>query len=323
MAEERPPLERRVLYGDRILTPQNPAIATWRPLHYRRGLSLADLRHRTGNFLILLVFGIGVGVLIFYTFPWVPDAIIWLPILAGAALRNTWFSMLYGRANRAVEKLLDDPPTVPQLPVRITLWSGDWAIGKDEGVVSFCDGWMHYQGLRTSFSLHRSNVARHPESGWALGAPFRFAYELQDRHRTLQVQPLNALGSKSRLQWDEFHRLFWYWDKTEEDLNGSPVYPPTMADPAFAGRLKMMVAAWLVLTWELIAVLFDHRIPVFAKIAILPCLMLLAWFAFNKLRGGRDLHAVLQKGITSGESIQAPVVGAVAAEPELVETVQV
>jgi hypothetical protein len=185
---------------------------------------------------------------------------------------------------------------------------------------------MHYQGLRTSFSLHRSNAARHPGTGWTLGAAVRFSYDLLDRRRTLLLQPLNSLGSKGESQWNEFQRLFSYWNKTNLDLKGSPVFPPVMANLEFVRRqerkaLLMCFASAILLAPTIMLVLSQ-------SVASIVWLIWLGFMAFcwsytwRSVRALRELNAISQRTLASKDPVRSPSLSATVQPSTEVEVVR-
>ncbi len=66
---------------------------------------------------------------------------------------------MYGRVHDSVKNLMDLPPTLEQFPVDVAFLYEGTVYGRDVGVVSFADGQMHFEGLRTTFSLPKASLA--------------------------------------------------------------------------------------------------------------------------------------------------------------------
>ncbi len=61
--------------------------------------------------------------------------------------------------NARVTPLLTLPAPDTPYPCHVEIFRRGFLLGKDQGVVTFVDGWLHYEGLRTSFSLQRTAVS--------------------------------------------------------------------------------------------------------------------------------------------------------------------
>ncbi|HWD41667.1 MAG TPA: hypothetical protein VG944_22690, partial [Fimbriimonas sp.] len=69
------------------------------------------------------------------------------------------------KSPRALQDLMDVPPVLPQFPVSIALMFKGLFYGQDQGVVTFVDGQLHFEGLRTCFSLPRYCLEMKPIRG--------------------------------------------------------------------------------------------------------------------------------------------------------------
>ena len=72
----------------------------------------------------------------------------------------------------AVANAIPDRPQGPQgaepspgatFAGTVEIWWGDTLLGIDEAVVTFVDGWLHVEGMRTAFALSRADVEPRPE----------------------------------------------------------------------------------------------------------------------------------------------------------------
>ncbi len=139
-----------------------PRVALWR-LDSCKGmppLSLARHLWNTGNYLIfflvwLLIADVARSWLgrqflpFFIMGGFVGFSIYWM------AVTNAWRRK---RLVRRLSPLMADPCPLGQHAVEILLLEEGHRYGDDQGVVSFVDGWMHYEGKACSFALSPRNV---------------------------------------------------------------------------------------------------------------------------------------------------------------------
>lgn len=59
---------------------------------------------------------------------------------------------------RPIEPLLTLPPPATAYPCDVDVLRDDVVIGTDRGFVTFLDGWLHFEGFRTTFSLSRADA---------------------------------------------------------------------------------------------------------------------------------------------------------------------
>lgn len=73
-----------------------------------------------------------------------------------------------GPGRASVEPLLTLPPPAAAFPCGVEVSRGGRVVGVDRGAVTFLEGWLQYEGFRTSFSLSRADVVRRDQNGITL-----------------------------------------------------------------------------------------------------------------------------------------------------------
>ena len=71
---------------------------------------------------------------------------------------------LLRRRIRPVESLLTLPAVARAFACEVEVGNGSVALGTDRGAATFLDGWLHFEGFRTAFSLSRDDVHRRREN---------------------------------------------------------------------------------------------------------------------------------------------------------------
>ena len=79
-------------------------------------------------------------------------------MLASGALATTILLLRLRARPRSVESLLTLPAPVPSFVCDLDIRRAGTTIGIDRGVVSFVDGWLHFEGRRTSFAVKREDL---------------------------------------------------------------------------------------------------------------------------------------------------------------------
>jgi len=91
------------------------------------------------------------------------------PITALGLLAVTLLLPIVRRPRRRdVTPLLTLPAPAPAHPCTIEVVDGDSILGRDRGTVTFIDGWLHYEGFRTGFSLSRADVVKRDRNALSL-----------------------------------------------------------------------------------------------------------------------------------------------------------
>ncbi len=146
------------------------------------------------------------------------------------------------RPNPAVLHLFDIPRAENQFPVRISLLGSGTSLGSDEGVISFVDGWLHYQGLKTSFSLKPNSVehdstpfTRHGLQGLFIskGQAQQFethtlTYSLESFVCSLRIVPFDRVQGIEIPLRDRFNAEIRAWKEGKIPLDGESLMPPAL-----------------------------------------------------------------------------------------------
>jgi len=123
------------------------------------------------------------------------------------------------------EGVYDAPGDLPQFAVYTTLRAGCIEYGCDTGVVSFSDGWLHYQGLRTEFHLARDSTDRD-----RIYPPYTNNTDLRVRlndgvvNATLRMIPVTRTGTIAVKYPDDLISAWHQWRMTA--TQGRSLYPP-------------------------------------------------------------------------------------------------
>jgi hypothetical protein len=99
-------------------------------------------------------------------------------------------SSLTGKAPESVREMMDFPSPEAQFPVQVRLLKNRRFLGKDQGVVTFSDDLLHFEGLRVSFDVpNDSTMFKMPSK--ARGNQFASLYD----HGPYTVKLSNAKSS--------------------------------------------------------------------------------------------------------------------------------
>ncbi len=136
-----------------------------------------------------------------------------------------------------IGSLLTLPPPAAPYPCRVEVRKRGVVLGIDMGVVTFLDGWLHYEGLRTSFSLRKADVSAHSEDrlellegGWIVFGP-------QD---TLAAGEFTEVGLAAR-----FRANLASWMRSDS-AEGEPILPPITAHSTGIARARSAFVADMV-----------------------------------------------------------------------------
>jgi len=130
------------------------------------------------------------------------------------------------------------PPPGPSFAVSLEIWREDAMFGQDEGIVTFVDGWLHFVGRRTEFSLRRAGAQR-----------------LDDR-RTI-VFADESLTFEARDGDAEFGRALSVWHRATPVPVGESVLPPREVHPSGLAR-----------AWRTLVVPFTILVPAFVLVSL-------------------------------------------------------
>lgn len=118
---------------------------------------------------------------------------------------------------KSVVDLLTVPLPAPAFPGTVEITSDGAMIGWDRGVVTFLDGWLYFEGRRTSFSLSRSDVRQRRQNEIELdGSGVRFFPD-----DAFSAGPLRESGLQARFA-AELDR----WYRIDSAVKGISILPP-------------------------------------------------------------------------------------------------
>lgn len=84
-----------------------------------------------------------------------------VPSLFGLLKRPFWINRR--SLNAHITPLLTLPAPDTPFPCQVEIYRDGMLLGKDQGVATFVDNWLHYEGFRTSFSLRATDVEKEQE----------------------------------------------------------------------------------------------------------------------------------------------------------------
>lgn len=115
----------------------------------------------------------------------------------------------------------DDPSPVAQFAVRVGLRQRGVEYGTDQGFLSFVDGWLHFDGLRTSFSLKAADV---------LGVLSNAQRTTRSVHLPVNSLPVEVsvlpCHDPQQKQCDGVLKLLDDWFGEKVECSGESVLPP-------------------------------------------------------------------------------------------------
>lgn len=129
-------------------------------------------------------------------------------------------------ARRRLERLRDVPAVQEQHPCLLALKKDVHVYGRDEGLVSFVEGALLYEGRRTSFSVPKDSL----RSGQAFRSGFGFTFPTPAGHCEVVLEPIDLKAFRS-----DFDR--WYYKV--ESVNDWGVFPPFRPQAAFRHWAKL------------------------------------------------------------------------------------
>ncbi len=158
------------------------------------------------------------------------------------------------RAAPSVAGLMDLPANDDQFPVALKLVQNGATYGSDTGVVSFNEGWLSFQGLRTEFAVQPGHVVA--SASWAgqkrPGKPggelyLKLSYVMDGRTYVAYLTPLDrvdGVGSGYRRRFIGAAQK-WRYETPREP--GTAVYPPVTAHESAVLFSRLLVRTNLVL----------------------------------------------------------------------------
>lgn len=160
-----------------------------------------------------------------------------------------WLRAKSWRAAPHVSDLLDLPATFPQFPVELKYKILGCSYGADEGVLSFVDGWMHFQGRRTSWSLCAPGanaigvqaVSSCAQASSTTPVTKIITWRRLGRSYQIEVLPMDRLEGLGAGLQRKFSLELDAWNRTARRCKGAPIFPPVQAVPGLVERLERAV----------------------------------------------------------------------------------
>lgn len=177
-----------------------------------------------------------------------------LHIFMGSGTAAAWLWARGRRASPDVADLLDLPASFPQFPVELSYRVQHHSYGRDEGIISFAGGWMHFQGRRTSWSLRESDVAPPaPEEPRLFFAPRSILQNIEwrdgDKIFGILILPMDGANGLGKGLRKRFAQALDDWKVDSLTPEGSAVLPPVRAMDDLAERVASGVRTWRALGW--------------------------------------------------------------------------
>ena len=171
----------------------------------------------------------------------------------------------FGRAGLDVRDLMDLPPVVPQYPVEVVYHYRNAVYGSDNGIVSFVDGSMNFQGRKSRFSLTHAHLVNASEATPSNIASPRHRYLMTFAYgegtylialRSFDSVPGVGVGFQAK-----FRAAFHRYHAPSNERSQPALLPPLTSDPeARKMFLKMRAVAVALLLASLAAVIYGVAI---------------------------------------------------------------
>lgn len=154
---------------------------------------------------------------------------------AGALLVAPALLRKLRRRPRSVTPILTLPLAAPTYACTILAKREGTTVGVDRGVVTFIEGWLHYEGFRTTFSLSRRDVAARKEN--------TLTFEDESGVEFLPDDALHAAGVERTGRQAAFARDLDAWYRLERAAEGLSILPPVELHPSAVARAWVDFAA--------------------------------------------------------------------------------
>ncbi len=164
-----------------------------------------------------------------------------------------WRLVRTRRAWPELAQLADRPSLLPQFPVEVRYEVYKNAYGADKGMVSFVDGWLHFEGRLTSWSVQTNGVTYgRPETVQGLGHLFscedrgRHLLHWRSKGRILCVSVVvqDQLDGSSKGLQAKFVDALQAWQFMPCEDRVIQVWPPTSVMPTLVRALETQFELW-------------------------------------------------------------------------------
>lgn len=151
-------------------------------------------------------------------------------ITAGAALALDFLGRRFHRSSQ-LDSMLDDPPPAYRCLTGIEYWRHGTRIGSDVMALSFTEGWLYAEGVRSTFAVRPSDLSnlRTPvERGCTFGL---------------------ADGTFIRVVNVDLNLRSWLrrWQVEAADVPGEPIFPPSRVHPQELAKKAALAISTLIL----------------------------------------------------------------------------
>lgn len=203
---------------------------------------------------------------------------------------------------------MDDPPIGPQCATTLTLSYGKTPYATDRGVVTLYDGWLHFEGLETSFSLDAACLVERGSHLRTVKTPSPIDFALADYPVRISMHPFGEADQR------QFVGAFYDWHYQAMPVKGELIYPPVKAKPSWRPFLSKVATASLLgaLFLSLPTLLLSHHwvlLKLLCGLSI-PALVFLAGYAAQRLfrvrHGEKRINEALSRRLMGGNQ---PLVG--------------
>ncbi|RYG22658.1 hypothetical protein EON82_16440 [bacterium] len=151
------------------------------------------------------------------------DVIILEPLVIGF-VTYLGISRRKGRLLPNLSALAPSPAPGECFPVELSIAFDTVPTGRDQGIATFVDGWLHFEGLRTSLSVRPVDITR------VKPLADRESFELPGGQH-VELKPLG----RTQEDRDTFRETLRVWYRFPFDLpRGEPLLPPTQVHPSAA-----------------------------------------------------------------------------------------
>lgn len=196
-----------------------------------------------------------------------------------------------GMPKQELKYLVDKPSTAFQVPVQISIYQGIFCIGKDEGVMSFAEDWVLYEGLRLSFAIHSDTFAKLDNCLPRLSATYTGSYQLPltfgDERRKLRVLPYGSFDGKQSDLQRQFAKELNAAKNRRYDGARLETWPPFHTDPLELSRADRG-AFGAYLAWEVVVapvlLLLAILMPELSDFCLVAVVDVIALFIFRIVR---------------------------------------
>lgn len=294
-------VEEEVLSPSPTILPVTSRRAEWNEAAQARanGLSSIAWKFRNFNPAVFIVWLVGIG--------------ICSQIRGGAnvfagAFGGMFFARMFYRAKVSPQIVDIQDPSSPIIcyPVEIVLIHKKTIYGEDQGIVSFVDGWLVYEGEDCAFSLKASDVEEggaRPQ-GHVADAYTLLTWHIDEQKYTLGLRPKGMRSyrlSENGIMATPFGMELLLWRSGSRRVEGSSLLPPMSVHPGVRSLFERALAGTNLLCLVGVSVgaygLVDQFYHVKSKYLVVAFLVLVLGVSF---------HFIFYRGVKKLRLVDAP-----------------